>query len=363
MPDRETLLKILDLARWAPSGDNTQPWRFEIVADGRIAIHGFDTREHVLYDYEGHPSHMAHGALLETLRIAATSFGLDASWTLRPDTGDVHPVYDVALRQQPEPALDPLFPHIEPRVVQRRPMRTTPLTTAQRHALIHAPGAGYEVQFFEPFAERLKVARLLWDNAYIRLTCPEAFEVHREIIEWGARYSKDRVPERAVGVDPATAKLMKWVMRSWPRVEFFNRYLMGTVPPRVQLDFLPALACAAHVLLRPREPLVKLADYVAAGVALQRLWLTATSVGLHLQPEMTPVIFRWYSRSRKPLSRVAGINERARALAGDFEALAGARESDPFAFFCRVGVSSVPTSRSHRLSLSELMAEGASAQP
>ena len=28
---REVLVKILDLARWAPSGDNTQPWRFEIV--------------------------------------------------------------------------------------------------------------------------------------------------------------------------------------------------------------------------------------------------------------------------------------------------------------------------------------------
>ncbi len=360
--DRETLLKILDLARWAPSGDNSQPWRFEIVADDHIAIHGFDTRDHVLYDFEGHPSHMSHGALLETLRIAATAFGLDASWTLRPGTSDARPVYDVVLRQRSDPAADPLFPHIEPRVVQRRPMHTTPLTRMQRDALAAAPGPGYEVQFFESFAERLKVARLLWDNAYIRLTCPEAFEVHREIIEWGARYSKDRIPERAVGVDPATAKLMKWVMRSWPRVEFFNRYLLGTVPPRVQLDFLPALACAAHVLLRPRAPLADVADYVAGGVALQRLWLTATSVGLHLQPEMTPVIFRWYSRSGKSFSGVAEINERARALAGDFEALAGARESDDFVFFCRVGVSSVPASRSHRLSLAELMAEGASAR-
>jgi nitroreductase len=25
--------QILDLARWAPSGDNTQPWRFEIKGE------------------------------------------------------------------------------------------------------------------------------------------------------------------------------------------------------------------------------------------------------------------------------------------------------------------------------------------
>ena len=30
---RDILLQILDLARWAPSGDNTQPWRFELIGD------------------------------------------------------------------------------------------------------------------------------------------------------------------------------------------------------------------------------------------------------------------------------------------------------------------------------------------
>lgn len=45
MAKRDVLLKILELARWAPSGDNTQPWRFEIVSDDHIAIHGSDTRD------------------------------------------------------------------------------------------------------------------------------------------------------------------------------------------------------------------------------------------------------------------------------------------------------------------------------
>ena len=32
---------ILDLARWAPSGDNTQSWRFEIRSERHLVIHGF----------------------------------------------------------------------------------------------------------------------------------------------------------------------------------------------------------------------------------------------------------------------------------------------------------------------------------
>jgi hypothetical protein len=30
--NRSKLLALLDQARWAPSGDNTQPWRFAITA-------------------------------------------------------------------------------------------------------------------------------------------------------------------------------------------------------------------------------------------------------------------------------------------------------------------------------------------
>lgn len=357
MAERETLLKIFDLARWAPSGDNTQPWRFQIVGPDHVVVRGFDTRERVLYDFDGHASHMGHGALLETLRIAASGFGLDATWTLRVGSRDNNPVYDVLLRESPGSAPDPLFRHIEQRVVQRRPMSMTPLTVEQRQALAAAPGPAYQVQFLESLGDRLRVARLLWDNAYIRLTCPEAYEVHREIIEWGARYSKDRIPEQAVGVDPVTARLMRWVMQRWGRVEFFNRYLLGTIAPRIQLDFLPALGCAAHLLLRPREAPAALVDYVRAGVGMQRLWLTASALGLHLQPEMTPVIFRWYARAGRTFSALPAIGRRTLLLAGDFEALVGASEGSAFVFFCRVGRSVVPGSRSLRKDLSELLVE------
>ena len=352
---RETLLRILDLARWAPSGDNTQPWRFEIVDDEHIAVHGFDTRDHVLYDFEGHPSHMAHGALLETLRIAATGYQREARWTLRPECPDTAPVYEVSLRLRDDLPPDPLLPFVEQRVVQRRAMRTTPLTDEQRQQLINAVGPAFSLRFFESTGERYAVAKLLWKNARIRLTCPEAFPVHRDIIEWGARFSIDRIPEEAVGVDPITAKLMKWVMQSWRRVDFFNRYMLGTIIPRIQLDFIPAIACAGHILLRPKLPPSGLVDHIKAGIALQRLWLTTTSLGLHLQPEMTPVIFRWYARAGKKFSEHPEINNQANTLAKRFEQLAAVSSEDSFSFLCRVGYTLPPSSRSLRKPLPDLV--------
>ena len=353
--NRDTLTRILDLARWAPSGDNTQPWRFEIVDAQLIRVHGFDSRDQVLYDYDGHPSHIAHGALLETIRIAASSFGLATHWTILSDDGDRNPVYDIRLAEDPSVLRDPLFAFIEARTVQRRPMQTTALAAAQRQALIDSVGDDFRVQLFESRADRLKVARLLWDSARVRLTCPEAYPVHRAVIEWRARYSQDRIPEQAVGVDPATARLMQWVLQSWGRVAFFNRYLLGTVAPRIELDLLPAYFCAAHLLLRPRRPLATLTDWIDLGIALQRLWLTATRQGLHLQPQMTPVIFRWYARSGRRFSAVPALFEHSLKLSNAFERMAGARPADDFVFFARLGVSPVPHSRSMRLDLADLM--------
>ena len=100
MDDRSVVLRILDLARWAPSGDNTQPWRFQIASDSHVVVHGFDTRDHCVYDLDGHPSQISIGALLETLSIAASLTGCaptssaasTARRQVRPSTFDSLPI-------------------------------------------------------------------------------------------------------------------------------------------------------------------------------------------------------------------------------------------------------------------------------
>ena len=352
---KATILRILDRARWAPSGDNTQPWRFQIISDDQVVVHGHDTRDEILYDFDGRASHMAHGALLETMRIAASAEGVAMNWHAKADAEWRKIEYFVQFFDAPNLVPDPLQQFIETRTVQRRPMRLTPLTPTQRQTLLDAPGEGYSVQLFESFSERKQIAKLLWGNAYIRLTCPEAFPVHQNVIEWGARFSVDRIPEKAVGVDALTAKLMRWVMRRWCRVQFFNRYLFGTIAPRVQLDYLPALFCAAHFLICPKTAPGCLEDWVEAGGAMQRVWLSATMLGLHVQPEMTPVIFRWYVQSGREFSGNSDFAMRSRDLALDFEGIANAAGNDPFGFFGRIGGSSIPKSRSLRLELPQLM--------
>ena len=104
---------------------------------------------------------------------------------------------------------------------------------------------------------------------------------------------------------------MRWAMQDWRRVEFLNTYLGGTLAPRIQLDFVPALACAAHFLVVANMHPARVDDYIAAGGAMQRFWLTGTRLGLHLQPEMTPLIFSMYAREGRRFS----IRQESLALA------------------------------------------------
>jgi hypothetical protein len=90
----DSIYRILDLARWAPSGDNTQCWRFEAPAADHLVVHGYDTRDTV-YDLDGHPSQISMGALLETIAIAASAQGLRAMRHAAPDSPLERPVFDV----------------------------------------------------------------------------------------------------------------------------------------------------------------------------------------------------------------------------------------------------------------------------
>ena len=346
---------LLDLARWAPSGDNTQPWRFEVLDAQRLRVHGHDTRDHCVYDLDGHPSQLAHGALLETLTIAASTQGYRARIAREATSAETHPVYGVNLEPAPGLAPDPLARWIERRVVQRRPMSTRPLTPEQKQALAAALPEAYELRWFEAWPERWRVAKLCFDNAKIRLTLPEAYAVHRSIIDWGARYSEDRIPDQALGADAVNLRFMHWALASWPRIHFLNTWLLGHLMPRIQLDLLPGLRCAAHVALLAPKTLSSPEDYVEAGRVMQRFWLTAASQGLFLQPEMTPLIFSRYHREGRPFTADRAALQLAGQLNRRLAEIMGAERVDRVFFLARLGSGPAPKARSVRKSVDALL--------
>jgi molybdopterin/thiamine biosynthesis adenylyltransferase/nitroreductase len=337
--------QILDLARWAPSGDNTQPWRFEITGEDRVTVHVRDHAADDVYDYDGgRPTLLSAGMLLESMRIAASGHGRLLWWQHAGSDGHDHRI-EVEMAKAPGVAADPLLPFVHLRSVDRKPYRTTPLTPEQKQRLAAVLGDELEIIWHETDAERRHAAHINGLATDIRLRIPEAFKVHQRIIDWERKRSPDRIPAEAVGLDAMTLKGMRWGLKSWRRTVLMNSLPGGTFMARQQMDYRPGHASAAHFTILGKQAIVDGPDraerLLKAGQAIQRFWLTATELGLAMQPAMAPVIFGFYGRRDVAFTADPKIRAQARTLAG---VLAGTVPGDPerLVFRGRIGT---PASR------------------
>ena len=365
---------ILSAARWAPSGDNAQPWRFEPDGDDAVVVVIATEAASNVYEFRGgEPSLLSGGMLLENLRVAAGALGRGMEWEV---VGPDDP-YRVRVRfpERPGPAPEPLAASLALRSVDRRPYRTRPLRAHERAALEAALAPELRVEWHEGVAGRWRFARLGARATDIRLRIPEAFGVHRRVIDWTTRHSRTGIPAEAVGLDRATLRLMRWAMQSWPRMHGLNR-VAGTLAAAAQLDVAPGLRSAGFFVVRPAgatdphaaHPVAagtgaspgangdRVGRLLRAGQHIQRFWLTATRLGLAVQPNMATLIFAQYGAAGVPFTRAGGMRAEAARLGAAFRRATG-HGPEGAVFLGRIGEPRPrpPAARSVRRPVAELV--------
>lgn len=347
--------RILEAARWAPSGDNAQPWQFRIENDSDVNV-SIHCEHGNVYEYrDGEPTLISAGTLLENIVIAAPTFGRAASWRYLGQLGGTH---RIAVRL----ANDTLPPHalydaIWRRSVDRRAYRMRALPPDAKTQLAEAAGPDVTVEWHEAFAERRKVAALTNLATDIRLRIPEAYEVHRRIVDWDRRQSPDGIPSSALGLDAMTVKMMRWSMASWARTDFGNR-MGSTFFAGLQMDVVPGIFSAAYFAFRlpgvaaGQERVVQL---LRAGQAVQRFWLTATTLGLAMQPCQAVLAFSHYGAAGEAFT--VNARERIKAAHLAVETAQVLNRPEELVFLARIGfpVSRPQTSRSIRKPLAALI--------
>lgn len=357
--DARDIEKVLDLARWAPSGDNSQPWRFEILNESSLRIHLKAQSDEDIYDYnEGQPTLLSGGMLLETLRIAATAHGRMMHWSYEDGVGLEHRVR-VELPRSPGSVVDPLLAAVKARSVDRGPYSRRRLSHEDKAALSAALGDELQIQWHETLRDRFALARLNAQATDIRLRIPEAFRVHRKVLDWNRDLSPTGIPAKAVGLDAMTLKIMRWGFEDWRRLQRLNSMPGATGPAILQMDLLPAIRSAALFTIRstvlPGAGRPDASTLLRFGSALQRFWLTAEQRGLGLQPALATAIFAHYGRHKIDFTGDARIRAKAKDLADAIESRGLGAED--LVFLGRIGHSKRQSlrPRSVRRPLTELI--------
>jgi nitroreductase len=353
--------KILDAAHWAPSGDNAQPWTFEVHSEDSFDVCVRIAPGNVYEYHNGEPTLISAGTLLENIAIAAPSQGKSAQWQYRGLAGNVH---RISLILTPDPAAGehPLFGQIERRSVDRRPYRLRGLPEVDRRALSDAAGPDFTVEWHESLAARRKVAGLTRLATDIRLRIPETFDIHNHIVDWKRVYSPDAIPSRALGLDALTLKIMRWTLADRQRTQMANR-LGSPMFAGLQMDVLPGIFSAAYFAFRLRRRAAGQAEeagqLLRLGQAVQRFWLTATKLGLGLQPCLATLAFAYYGRTREQFTVSMAERRKAEILSARAEAYL--RDVPSLGFMGRIGFPKAKLeSRSLRRPLAQLVRDAAS---
>lgn len=254
---------LLTAAVAAPSMHNTQPWRFEInghvidvLLDGSRALPAEDTT--------GRAMRIAAGAATFNLRCAAASMGYDSWFGLTPYPHEPDLVARVVIEPSgtADQTLKQLFEQIPRRHTSRGPARLAPPSADARIALMRAALAeGAELTWLS--GPQIKEVLDMLVDTDLR----EIGDWHRrtERAHWiGGDRTEEGVPTSALG----------------PRSQTYPAPVrdLGTTPgdrnrPSATFEQEPVLA----VLSTDTDTS---ADHLVAGLALERVLLTATQEGL-----------------------------------------------------------------------------------
>ena len=312
----------------------------------------------MVYDINGHVTWLTIGFLFECIDISAAEHGFYCQYEDLPSHDPQLSLFKVTLTHDANIKKSDLYSIIPIRSVQRKPMGTKKLTQNEKIQIEACIPNGFKLHWYETFKDRWKIGKLLYGNSHTRYVMKEGYDVHSKVIDWHKgheQFSPNKIPPKSLGIDPITLALTKWALAKWQRFHIIEKYFAGTVWARFLMDFYTSIRCSSHFLLTKDHTATTKQDFIESGRITMRLWLTFQKLGFGFQPEHTPVMFAELHRNDTHFSKDKRATQNAKKMDDNFKQLIGEEKVACSIYLARVGRSSLPTSRSLRKKLNELI--------
>jgi hypothetical protein len=264
----------------APSGENMQPWRF-VVQGHTIFLCNIVMPDLWLYNYGQFGSYVGHGACIENMVISATHYGYAATVEYFPASeGEVVARLTFAKTNKKE---DALYPYLSTRHTNRGDFERKKLPVDAKNLLIEE-------------AERLGVARgvILDGDADIAELAEASTSVERLIFEskgfhhyyyehtffsQSNEHLGDGFYVNVLGLN-AFEKIGMAATKLWPFARFVGASGMWYPLSKMRAAHYARSGAFGAITTPGSEP----KHYLDGGRSFVRLWLTATKLGISLQP-------------------------------------------------------------------------------
>lgn len=348
--NRQNLKKILEAAVRAPSGDNVQPWCFNVSEDCTvIRLYNIPERDDSYFNYKQMASLISHGAVIENISIASQYFGYQANVELFP-SDDKNYIAKITLEIAKE-SDSYLYSEIFTRCTNRFKYRGLLLSEENMKNLTNAVSCIDNVNLHIVYNKDIikKLAKVLMINDRLVF---EREDLHRFLfreIRWTKEQieaTKDGMPIGILGLN-LMEKLFFPFMRFWWFVKSANYFgLSRVIGLKCWLNCRSASMLGMIAVDRNDKY-----GFVQAGRAMQRVWLEATRQGMSFQP-IAGLVFLI---GRLRVGALKGFSDKHREEIGDAEAnlsrLFGIADNETMAIGFRIGQGPKQTIRTERKSV------------
>ncbi|MDF1584112.1 MAG: hypothetical protein P1P78_12470 [Methyloprofundus sp.] len=282
--NKEITKKILEAAVMAPSGDNVQPWKFEVSENfTQIDLYNLPDKDNSYYNYQQAASYIAHGAVIENILIATGHLGCHAQYQLFPDTLDDTYVAKIILSPAQVQA-DPLYPAIFERCTNRFQYKHTEVTTEVLDALSFSV-KNIQTANVSLVHQKDKIKQLAKELMVNDRIVFERKDIHAFLfdkIRWNQKQiekTKDGMPVGVLGLS-FIERMAFPLMRFWWYVKAANIFGLSRI---IGLKCWWSCRNASLLGIISIKGNDKVA-FVQGGRAMQRVWLEATAQGFAMQP-------------------------------------------------------------------------------
>lgn len=275
--------KILHDGVTAPSGENCQPWKFRVQGD-TLSIFNVPEADTSLYNSQQKGSYVANGALLENIIMSAGVHGYATTHTLFPDTENENHVADVVFQNSQEKEKDALYDYLHKRCTNRKDYTGEKLSTHEKEIMLTS---GEELNFntlhiIDDEEKLMRIGELLAVNEKVLFENKLIHDFFYEHIIWD---KKDEEKSGGFYIDtleflPHQLPLVK-IFKNWNVLYFLNKvFSISKMISKENGEKYAKSGSIGAIIMKGSS----MEDYVNLGRSMQRVWLTATKLGIAVHP-------------------------------------------------------------------------------
>lgn len=279
----DIIKKIISAGVCAPSGDNSQPWRFRVKGD-IIESYNLPEKDNPIFNYKQRGSHVAHGALLENMIIAAAEFGYTTKVDLFPDATNPSFISRLTLKKDVVDK-DILYSSISKRSINRKKYSDTLLTSDQKKNLLDTVqeiGGGKIYLVDDP--EKKKIfGTAVSQNETVMLENEHLHNYFFRDVRWTEKEElehKNGLYLKTMELPPPAVLIFK-ILSNWKRAVLLNKIGISKF---IAKQNAVGYSSGSVVGLITVSSLGTPEEFILAGRLMERLWLKAGKLGLSFHP-------------------------------------------------------------------------------